>query len=518
MANILRGLRAFLYARVSKDEHKRRRSVSQQVAEGKRVATEFEVASLKIYDQDNDKSASALGKKVRHDWHQMMADLASGAADLVIFWEISRGSRSTTEGVTFVDTCAAQGVLVYVIDEDSTYDAREPRDRKRLMEMFTDAEYESGQTRKRILRDKEYLRGAGLPDGRIPFGHRRLYDERTRELIRQEPDPVNRECIREGVKRVRKGESLRRIVHDFNRRHEHDRECPRWVPVITEGHSWRHDNLRNTLMNPAHIGMRRDPHWKPGSPREEFLPAAWAPLFDDPEWITEWWAAYRILDDDSRLLQRSSQAEHLVSYFMTCIECTRRVKAYGPSGNNRNPRYGCSDDVKVQPPPKKGPGCTSVVSQPVDDMISELVIKRLAQPDVIAAASDTGDADAVAARGRAAALRLRLNEFWASAMRVDGTGITLAQYEQARNEIEPQIKAAEAEAEAAAAPPLLREFLSLTEGTGEDVIRDVWYKELKIEARREIVKLLFESIQLKKGRPGRVPFDPNRIVFKWREW
>lgn len=519
MARILRGLRAFLYARVSKDELKRRRSVGQQIDAGKKAAKEFEVASLTIYDKDNDKSASVHGKKFRDDWHRMMSDLEAGKADLVIFWEISRGSRTASEGVAFVDVCAARGVLVFVIDEDCEFDPREPRDRKRLLNMFTDAEYEVGQARKRIVRDKADIVERGLPDGKIPFGHRRLYDERTRELIRQEPDPINRDCIREGIRRVRKGESLRRILTDFNKRHEHDRDCPRWVPVITEGTPWRHDSLRRTLMNPSHIGLRRNPRWKPGSAEEEFLPAAWAPLFDEPEWINEWWAAYRILNDDNRTASRSTQVEHLVSYFMTCHECDRRTSVGRPPGGKRNPRYSCRDDPRVKPDPAKGgPGCTSIVAQQVDDLISELVIKRIAQPDVFRAAGADEDADAVAARARAVRLRAKLDEFWASAMRTDGTGITLAQYEQARNEIEPQIVAAKAEAEAAAAPPLLREFLSMVQGAGEEIVREVWYQDLKLEARREIVKLLFESIQLKRGRPGRVPFDPKRIAYTWRKW
>lgn len=520
MATIRPGLRAFIYARVSKDEHKRRKSVSQQIDEGKHAAADFEVASLKIYDKDNNKSASAFGKKVREDWARMMDDLGDGQADLVIFWEISRGSRTAKEGVAFVDICAEKSVLVHVIDEDGTYDARKPRDRKRLLEMFTDAEYESGQTSLRIKRDKVALRAKGWPDGKIPFGHQRLYDERTRELIRQEPHPTNRACIREAVARVRKGHSLRKIIQDFNKRNEHDRDCPRWVPTPTDGYRWQHSNIRSVLMNPAHIGMRRDPEWKPGSAATEFIPAAWEPLFDDPEWISEWWACYRILSDGSRRVHRNSQATHLLSYFMTCYECSRRVKVtLGPNHSaKRSPRYGCSEDTSVWPLPEKGPGCASIVAGPADKFITDLVLTKLSDPKVITAAGDDGDADAVAARAKAANLRAKLDEFWESAMRTDGSGITLAQYEQARNSIEPQIQEAEAAAQSAAAPPLLREFLSMTAGAGEEVLREVWEEDLSISTRRKIVQLLFESIRLKKGRPGRVPFDPDRIVYTWRKW
>lgn len=523
MANVRPGANGFQYARVSKDrrKHNRQRSVTQQVREGRDRADELELGSLTVYDRDNNLAASRFATKVRDDWERLMADLNAGKytpGDVGLFWESSRGSRKAGEWTAFVDVCVERELLVHIIDEDTTYDPRKPRDRKRLLEMGVDAEYEVGQTSVRIKRDKVHLREQGRPDGRLPFGHRRLYDERTGELIRQEPDMVNRECIREGVRRVRKGQSIRRIITDFNKRHEHDRDCPRWVPTLTENMPWTHSGFKRTLINPAHIGMRRDPEWKPGSTLEEFMPAAWPPLFDDPEWIAEWWAAYRILSDPGRSVSKSSQVKYLVSKFMVCDECERRVAGTRPSGGKRNTRYLCRDDDKLQPTPEIGPGCTSIVAEKVDDYISELVIRRLAQPDVIAAASDTSDAEAVSARSRASALRAKLDEFWASAMRTDGSGITLAQYEQARAQIEPQIKAAEAEAESAAAPPLLREFLSLTEEAGEEVVRAVWFKDLTIEGRREIVKLLFESIRLKRGRKGRVPFDPSRIEYKWREW
>lgn len=518
MARILRGLRAFLYARVSKDQHKRGKSVSQQVGEGTQVAEEFEVASLKVYDKDNDKSGSRFGKKFRDDWHRMMADIADGQADLVIFWEISRGSRSTGEGLAFVDTCAEQGVLVHIVNDDSTYNPRKAGDRKKLLDMFTTAEHESGLTSERILRDKGALRSIGWPDGKIPFGHQRLYNERTRELIRQEPHPVNRDCIREGIKRVRKGESLRRIRVDFNKRAQHDQDCPRWVPTMTEGVPWRNDNLRRALMNPAHIGMRRDPEWKPGSSTDEFIPGNWEPLFDDQSWINEWWASYRILDDPTRTVSKAAQTEHLLSYIMRCGVCDRRTATGRPPGGQRSMRYSCRDDPGTDPEPEMGPGCTSIVAQWADDYVTDLVIARLAQPDVIAAAGDTDDADAVAARARAVSLQAKLDEFWQSAMRTDGRGITLAKYEEAREQIEPQIAEAKRAAAAAASPPLLREFLSLTQGAGEAVVRRVWKKELELEARRDIIKLLFEYVRLERGKPGRGGFEPERISYEWREW
>ncbi len=518
MANVKPGLRAFLYARVSKDEHKRGKSVSQQVADGRRAAEEFEVASLKVYDRDNNKSASVFGKKPRDDWALLMTDLAAGGADLVLFWEISRGSRTTGEGLTFVDTCAAKAVLVHIVNDDSTLNPRKAGDRKRLLDMFTAAEHESGLTSERIQRDKAALRGIGWPDGKIPFGHQRLYDERTRELIRQEPHLVNRDCIREAVKRVRKGESLRRIVIDFNKRSKHDKDCPRWVPTVTEGVPWRNDSLRRVLMNPSHIGRRADPEWTPASVTDEFISASWAPLFEDPGWITEWWAAFRILNDPARTVAKAAQTEHLLSYIMVCDVCARRTATGRPPGGKRNMRYSCRDDRRMVPPPEMGPGCTSIVAEWADDYVTDLVISRLSQPDVIAAAGDTDDAEAVAARARAASLQAQLDGFWESAMRTDGRGITLAKYEQAAAQIEPQILEAKRAAEAAAAPPLLREFLSLTQGAGEEVVRRVWKDELELEARRDIIRLLFEYIRLRRGRPGRGPFEPERIAYKWREW
>lgn len=514
MANVLPGCRAALYARVSKDTRKlhqnRGRSVAQQVSKGRQVADELTVASLKIYDRDNSVSASSFSKKFRDDWAQLMADLAEGQFDLVMLWEASRGSRTSKEGVAFVDLCAEQNVLIYILDEETAYNPRKPRDRKRLLEMFVDAEYESGLTSVRINRDKLSLIESGRPDGKIPFGHRRLYDERTRELIRQEPDPEARSCIREGVQRVNKGHSLRRILRDFNKRNKHDRDCPRWVPTITEGIPWRNDNLRRVLLNPAHIGMRAHPD------TGEIIEAGWAPLFDDPAWIDEWWGCHRILTSEDRYVSRASRAEHLLSYFMTCAVCGRRqATGRAPVGKTRNIRYSCRDDRRMDPPPEVGPGCTSVRTSWVDDYVAELIAERVSQQDVIARIGATNDAEAAEARAEVKRLEAKLQEaFKGYEMEI----LTLEQLGKRKSKLEPQLEAAKEAAATAGAPPVLREFLKLTAGVGKDIVLQVWKEDVPIEARREVVQLLFEYIKLNRIRPGIKRFEAERIEYKWREW
>ncbi|GAB3224013.1 hypothetical protein GCM10027447_12180 [Glycomyces halotolerans] len=513
MANVPPGRRACLYARVSKDTRKhqanRGRSVKQQVQRGTAAGEELAVASLEIY-RDNDVSASAFSTKARDEWDRMMADLAAGRFDLVMLWEASRGSRTSAEGVAFVDLCAAQSALVYIIDEDTAYNPRKPRDRKRLLEMIIDAEYESGQTSERINRDKLALLESGRPDGKIPFGHRRLYDDRTRELIRQEPDPVTRGCIREGVQRINQGWSLRRVRLDFNRRAALDPDDPQWVPLMESGAPWRNDNLRRVLLNPAHIGMRKHPT------TGELLEAGWAPLFGDAAWIDEWWSCHRVLTNEDRRASRAAQADHLVSYFMTCDVCGRRQGAgRPPGGTTRNIRYSCRDDPRVDPVPEMGPGCTSIRVSWVDDYISDLVIARVSQPDVIARIGAADDSEAAAAQAEVKRLQAKLDEAFRG---YDLDILTLEQLGKRKAKLEPQLEAAKQAAATAGAPPVLREFLKLTAGAGEAVVRRVWENDVPIEAKREVVQLLFEYIKLRRNRPGVRAFEERRIDYKWREW
>ena len=133
-------------------------------------------------------------------------------------WESSRGSRKVGEWVTLIELCEQYGVNIHVTTHNRTYDPANGRDRRSLLEDAVDSEYESGKISQRLKRAAAANAAAGKPHGRAPYGYARRYDERTRKMITQEPEPTEAPVVRELFDRVRSGHSLRSIAADFEAR------------------------------------------------------------------------------------------------------------------------------------------------------------------------------------------------------------------------------------------------------------------------------------------------------------
>jgi site-specific DNA recombinase len=102
-------------------------------------------------------------------------------------WESSRGSRKVGEWVDLLDLLTAVGKTVWVHGHSRLYDPRNARDRRTLLEDAVDSEYEVAKSSDRILRTTRNNAAEGRPHGQAPFGYIRVYNERTRALIGQEP-------------------------------------------------------------------------------------------------------------------------------------------------------------------------------------------------------------------------------------------------------------------------------------------------------------------------------------------
>ena len=90
------------YLRVSVDRSGREASQDQQHDENVHAASERNLSLLQGYRETGGVSASRFATKTRDDFARLLADLESGAfaADVLILWESSRGSRRVGEWVT----------------------------------------------------------------------------------------------------------------------------------------------------------------------------------------------------------------------------------------------------------------------------------------------------------------------------------------------------------------------------------------------------------------------------------
>lgn len=502
-------VRAGVYARASRDARRgtirEGASVGQQKAESLDDAEVLGVKVAEVYS-DNNVSSSRYNTKEREDWLRFVADIESGAINFVIFWEMSRGSRDPVEWMPFLAQCRKLAVPIRVVTHQRTYDVRNAYDWKTLADAVIDAAMASEETSMRIKRDKAALRREGRPDGLAPFGHTREYDPTSGMLLRQSPHPRESAVVAELYTRVLAGEPLSRIAADLNDRHSLPDDHERWVPLTRRGSRWRPDGVRRTVLNPAHIGMR------PKTGTEELMIAGWESIVSEETW----WAVHRLLTDSSRRRAKPGNAKHLLSTIMTCSVCGATVGVHTVSGA---PRYVCRG-LLPDGSPSEGGGCVAIKQSWADDYMRDVVCSRIAEPALFArVGAKPNDAAAVAAQARADQLQARLDQMWGYAKRLD---IEMDEYVDAKRELAPQIAAAKAAARMSGVPPMVRTLMSLLDGVGDLDVRKklllrAWPK-IEIAGRRELIRGMFSVLELRRGVQRSRVFDPDRVVYEWREW
>lgn len=208
------------YLRVSKDRQGRGKSPDQQHAENERAVADRGWALHPSPYRDDDRSASRYARRDRESFRQLIDDLEDGsfAADLLVIWESSRGSRRTGEWVNLIELCEERGVHIFVTTHGRDYDPANARDRRSMLEDAVDSEYESAKTSERLLRSVRAAAEEGRAHGKNLYGYRRIYDDRTRELLRIEEHPDQAPVVKEAARRVMAGETYYAIAMDFNAR------------------------------------------------------------------------------------------------------------------------------------------------------------------------------------------------------------------------------------------------------------------------------------------------------------
>ena len=265
-------------------------------------------------------SASRHGRRQRGAFTQLLGDLENGrfAAQILILWEPSRGSRQVGEWVRLIDACQDARVRIYVSSYAKMFDPADDRDRRNLLEDAVDAEWESAKTSRRVARSTAARAARGEPHGRVPYGYRRVYDPATRRLTAQEPEPAEAAVVAELFARLHAGHSIRSIRADFTARGITTRGSRRWPP-----RPFGPQQLRTMALNPAYAGLRTHvpkagaPRWRRPGILDGQVPATWPPLVT-PE---VFWAVRVLLTDPARSRTRPARGRHLLSMIAVCGVC-----------------------------------------------------------------------------------------------------------------------------------------------------------------------------------------------------
>lgn len=301
------------YERVSKDDSGVERSPEEQNELHLDTCQRFRWNLTASYREVG--SASKHQRKARKKFDQMLADLREGTftAKVLMLYANNRGSRQTEEWVELINLCAHRGVVFWVHQHDRTYDPRKPRDRKQLIDDASKAELDVAEMSQNIRRTTAASARRGLPHGRIPFGYRRIYDERTKKFIRQEPDPVEAPIVREMYDRVLAGHTLKAIARDLNTRGLKRRGGGDWVP----------QNIALMLLREVYIGVRvHDPNrksaYEPMTPEARVTKGVWDPLVTKTTFLGVKWT---LRDPNRRKNERPGAVIHLLSGIVACAKC-----------------------------------------------------------------------------------------------------------------------------------------------------------------------------------------------------
>ncbi|HEV7974148.1 recombinase family protein, partial [Amycolatopsis sp.] len=168
--------------RVSRDRSGREKSPDDQHADHERSAVRMGW-DLRGPSYRDIGSASEFATKARVNFERLIDDLERDkfGASVLMMWENSRGSRRESEWLRLIELAVERKVKFWIDVRGRLMDPADPHDRRDLVHAAADAAFESGLLSNRILRGTAAAALEGLPHGRIPYGYKRRYDERTRK-------------------------------------------------------------------------------------------------------------------------------------------------------------------------------------------------------------------------------------------------------------------------------------------------------------------------------------------------
>ncbi|MCS3844796.1 recombinase family protein [Microbacterium sp. AK031] len=353
------------YARIS-EKVAARDKVADQHAQNESHAA---ARGYRIVARYTDDGISALGHKERPDFERMLADAEAGAFAVIVATEEERLARNVEEKLELHTACEVAGV-VWDTARDGYVDPA--TDSGEFMSTVRAAMGRIESKRKaRRQRDASDERAAdGLPTARPGYGYRR---EGSRDVIVEAEAVV----IREAARRVLDGNSLRGIATDFNAR---GIPSPRTAELVHKAHRekteyptpipWQGITLRQLIRRPSLAGLRTHRGKVVGNFDPKAHPAI---LNEDVHTRLE-----ALLTDPSRAQGTGGRTPvHLLSGLAVCGRCGGRIKrlpGWTPKpGQKSKPvkaAYACGDCHKVRR-----------IQEPVDQFVTEVILRRLEQPD-----------------------------------------------------------------------------------------------------------------------------------------
>lgn len=464
-------MRIGIYTRISDDDEQSGKGVQRQEQDCRGLISRLEWTGEIIVYQENDTSATR-GKRPVFD--RLMDDARTGRLDAIVFWDSDRITRTPREAEDVIDLVTTRKIKAIGFHGDDLTTS----DGQMLFRIkITVARNEIDKMKRRIRRASDQRAAEGEMAGRTGYGFQRLNDGSI-AVVSEEVA-----VIREAVRRVLEGDSLRQICLDFQKRA---------LPTPGRASTWNTTTLKQLVLRESLAGLRRHRGIVVGDLHEGI-----------PRILT--------MDEHERLkatlnnpLRRTSPHGRAPKYLLggiarcglcggVMVRAVGRVTTTKAGGTKRQPSsYACSACYRVR---RK--------QALVDELIEGIVVGRLQMPDA-AHLFTRGDPVALSeAREAIEAFDARL----ANAADMFATGdIDAGQLTRITERLRAD-RAQAAAAMAAALPPAIPADL-----IGANA-RRVW-DGLSMDVKRAVLDTLVAVTILPSGS-GR-SFDPNSVQVVWR--
>lgn len=314
----MRGTRAAIYARISRDAEGRELGVQRQEEDCRRKADAEGLSVVSVY-VDNDRSASTRSKKPRPEYSRMLADAEAGRFDVILAYSNSRITRRPIEYENLIQLHERTGVSIRtVVSGASDLSTADGRHMARMLAANDAAEPD--RTAERVARKHKEKREKGLPvGGPRPFGWRE---------DRLALDPIEAELIRAAIVDVLAGVRPAKIAERWNEE----------GTTTSVGGPWSGETVKRVLRSPRVAGWRVYQRAVAIDSSGAPIRAAWEPIVDDETWRAVV-AALRQPERRSRIPRKGGR-QRLLTGTIRCGVCGRPM--YGSKGS-RGYAYRCNE-------------------------------------------------------------------------------------------------------------------------------------------------------------------------------
>jgi len=456
--------RAAIYCRISSDPRDTGLGVDRQQQECLALAAARGWSVVRTH-VDND--VSAYSGKRRPGYQSLMADLAGGAVDVVVAWHPDRLHRSPLELEGFIALVEKTGAEVATVTAGN-WDLATATGRFFARQLGGVARYESEHRGERLRAKLEQNATRGVTHGRATYGWVAEYapDKTRRDVL----NDAEADVVRAIARSLLAGESLRSITADLNAR----------SVASPRGGEWQKGMVRHLVLRERNAGLRVHQGQVVGQ-------GSWPPILD----ASTYEQVRAVLADPSRRTSTGTSAAHLLSGIARCGVCGATMRV---AWNRTVHSYRCSDR-----------SCVSRRKEDVDELVTAVLLARLAQPDAADLLSPDTSAERAAAAHEAQGLRARLDS--AADDYADGK-IDRRQLERITARLRPAIDAATSRARVVDDVPLLDGLVGAPDASA------VW-ERLSLSRRRAVVDLLM-TVTVLRTRQGVRIFDPETVTIEWR--